>query len=402
MRAKKNILIKVALLACTIAILMGLIEMLLRLAMDRPEMEVGTIHTPKAEYYGWAPIPGANTTFVNPDNEDRRPVLINSQGWKDVEHSITNPEGKMRILFLGDSFTYGLVPLEALYTRKVEQKLIDHGINNIEVISMGVGSWGTDQALEALIREGVEYQPDVVIYQFCGNDIENNMQPREELTNFTDKIYLKKPFRYKLNGGKLEKIKIPKTISEPTISRKDRLKHFLLESEIVYRMNIIRVKVKKSLLEKNRKPRWTQNYNSYRVTPDGPWKPEDGKPHRQAEWDLFEALILKMRAIAIDAGAKFVVFTESGDEGLRQWYLLQGLIENDGESDYVLHEGKKHYVDYKRPLKELSEICQRNTIPLIEPVRKYERYKNDIHTNAEGNNMMAEDIVDFLLSWKHF
>lgn len=40
--------------------------------------------------------------------------------------------------------------------------------------------------------------------------------------------------------------------------------------------------------------------------------------------------------------------------------------------------------------------------PLIEPKRIYTRYHSNPHTNAEGNERMGEDVVDFLLRWPVF
>ena len=128
------------------------VEVFLRVTTSRPEIRVGTTRTQNSEFYGWAPVPNSTTTFINPDTGEKHTVHINSKGWKDVEHAYKKLKGTVRILFLGDSYTYGIVPLKALYTRRVRQKLLARGVTNIEIISIGVGSWGTDQELEALAR----------------------------------------------------------------------------------------------------------------------------------------------------------------------------------------------------------------------------------------------------------
>ncbi len=392
-RKRREIIQKAGLLIFSTILSLVVVELYLRVTTVRPEMKVGTTRTPKARLYGWAPVPDSMNTFLNPDTGEKRKVRINSQGWKDVDHTFDKPDGIVRILFLGDSFTFGMVPLEDLYTRRVEQKLTERGVTGVEVISMGVGSWGTDQELEALRIEGVKYDPDVVIYQFTENDLWNNMQPQKGIP-LKRRIFLNKPFRYELREGKLARIdRRSDIIPEPHAC--DRwFRDFLLKSYVVYYLNLIRT----SVLSGSAQMREMQ----HAINPNGSYKPDDGSPHHEKRWALLEALILEMRSVASKAGAKLVVFSDSGDEGLRIWNLNKGRIQNDGTTDYVMWKGEKYRVDTKRPMKELTRLCQRHLIPLINPVRTYERYRNDPHTNARGNDMMAEDIVDFLLSWDYF
>ena len=92
-----------------------------------------------------------------------------------MEHAITKPDDVNRIVVIGDSHTYGVVPLEDVYTRRLEAIFHQHGYRNIEVITLGVGAWGADQKLWVLEREGIHYKPDIVLYQFAANDIGDNL-----------------------------------------------------------------------------------------------------------------------------------------------------------------------------------------------------------------------------------
>jgi lysophospholipase L1-like esterase len=75
---------------------------------------------------------------------------------------------------LGDSVTFGaIVPAKKNYTRVLGDKLINNGYN-VEVINIAYGGWGTDQELEALINEGLRFKPNLIIVQFCKNDITDN------------------------------------------------------------------------------------------------------------------------------------------------------------------------------------------------------------------------------------
>ena len=71
--------------------------------------------------------------------------------------------------------TFGAtVPSDKVYTRVLEDMLRQDGYN-VEVINIGYGGWGTDQELEALRNEGVRYKPNLVIIQFCSNDLTDNL-----------------------------------------------------------------------------------------------------------------------------------------------------------------------------------------------------------------------------------
>ena len=78
--------------------------------------------------------------------------------------------GAYRILELGGSLLFGaIVPAEKIYTRVLEQRLLQEGYN-VEVINMSYGNWGTDQHLEALKNEGLRYRPNLIIDDFALTD----------------------------------------------------------------------------------------------------------------------------------------------------------------------------------------------------------------------------------------
>src|SRR5262249_52668205 len=115
-------------------------------------------------------------------------------------------------------------------------------------------------------------------------------------------------------------------------------------------------------------------------------------------WQLLERLVARMKEVASDHGAKFMVFSASCCEAERRFCLRHHYFDTDGKRDFVTLKGKQQTVDFKRPLKNLGQVCSRLEIPFIKPVREYDRYATDIHTNKLGNLRMAEDIVDFLLT----
>jgi hypothetical protein len=97
---------------------------------------------------------------------------LNSRGFKDVEHSTQKAAGTFRILGIGDSFAFGVVPYTNNYLTLLEDKLNRNG-KHVELINMGIP--GTDPAdyLSLFVHEGLELKPDMVLLSFfIGNDFE--------------------------------------------------------------------------------------------------------------------------------------------------------------------------------------------------------------------------------------
>jgi lysophospholipase L1-like esterase len=373
-------------------------ELILRFILPPVLQGAGTDQTEKAALYGWAMPPGKVFQFIDPDSGAKSFFKINSQGWKDVEHSFAKPSGTLRILFLGDSNTFGLVPLKDLYTRKVEELLRKKNNRAVEVISMGLAGWGTDHALEALTNEGLRYKPDLVIYQFCGNDVTDNTFPRADTARGS--IQWKKPFHYKIANGVL----VRESITPQKSNDSDKLKRLLRKSALYYHAE--RLFSNSSTLETSRPPENktkdnNQWWNQFPVNPQDPYFIYDAGEHTnqlKEAWLLMEKLLIEMKKKCAANNATFIVFSEESDEGKREWSLLKNRISNDGHKDYVLWNGKRYPADWRRPLKDLQKVCDQAGIPLITPKQKYPRYLNDPHPNADGNQAMAEDIVEYLIN----
>lgn len=95
---------------------------------------------------------------------------LNSQGFKDTEFSQKNDQ-TYRILGIGDSFAYGVVPYQYNYLTLLESKFQKEGLS-VEVLNMGIPSTGPPDYLSLLIHEGLQLQPDMVLLSFfIGNDI---------------------------------------------------------------------------------------------------------------------------------------------------------------------------------------------------------------------------------------
>jgi hypothetical protein len=107
---------------------------------------------------------------------------LNSRGFKDKEVTEKNKD-TYRIIGIGDSFTFGVVPYKYNYLTLLEQGLSQH-FNNVEILNMGIPSIGPKGYLALLVKEGLELKPDMLLLTFyIGND-------------FTDCLVRKKLYEY--------------------------------------------------------------------------------------------------------------------------------------------------------------------------------------------------------------
>jgi SGNH hydrolase-like domain, acetyltransferase AlgX len=128
-------------------------------------------------YNSIKPLPIFYSTSYNrfrgkPFASDYDSFHLNSRGFKDVEHSTQKAEGTFRILGIGDSFAFGVVPYTNNWLTLLRDKLNRNG-KHVELINMGIP--GTDPAdyLSLFVHEGLELKPDMVLLSFfIGNDFE--------------------------------------------------------------------------------------------------------------------------------------------------------------------------------------------------------------------------------------
>ena len=131
---------------------------------------------------GWVLESGAS--YHNRMSRATVRVTYNSKGWRDVEHTVENPDRVFRVLVLGDSYMEGYsVKLSDSFHRRVEEFAHEMG-SEIEVMNLGVGGYGTLQEYLAFRDIGRLYGPDLVLLGFyAGNDVRNNSFDLESIVN---------------------------------------------------------------------------------------------------------------------------------------------------------------------------------------------------------------------------
>jgi lysophospholipase L1-like esterase len=100
------------------------------------------------------------------------PVRINNLGFRGPEVSQQKPRGRLRVLVLGDSFTFGQgIAEEEIYTSVLERRLrAQFPGRDIEVVNVGIQGASTVQEADLLFRIGPVLDPDLLLIGFVGND----------------------------------------------------------------------------------------------------------------------------------------------------------------------------------------------------------------------------------------
>ncbi len=175
------------LIAATAVLLsVAFIELGLRVALPQP---LGVIHH---DPYG-LPVHWPGLVTYLPRFGQR--ISFNSAGMRDREHALAKPPGTCRVLVLGDSFMEALqVRFDSSFPALLERGLAAESRNPIEVVSAGVGGWGTAEQLRYLTDYGLSWSPDLVLIMMTlHNDISDNL--REQFYSVRNGVLTEQPRR---------------------------------------------------------------------------------------------------------------------------------------------------------------------------------------------------------------
>jgi lysophospholipase L1-like esterase len=90
---------------------------------------------------------------------------------------------EFRVLFLGDSITFGWgVEVEKTFPRVLEVELQKGSAGTVRTINSGVGSYNTTQELGFLRRHGDSLAPDLVLLVYHPNDVNTSKSPEAART----------------------------------------------------------------------------------------------------------------------------------------------------------------------------------------------------------------------------
>lgn len=167
----KNILFGSITVLISLLTALLLAELLVR-ATWVPPSTLSTQATEQHPVYGWAPRPRISGRQVSAEFDYG--FSHTSQGLRgSTVFSASVPAGiENRILFLGDSFTYG----NGSNNDEIFVELINARMPNTEVINTGANGYGQRQQLAILDTLGEALKPDLVVLMFFWNDLEDNIK----------------------------------------------------------------------------------------------------------------------------------------------------------------------------------------------------------------------------------
>ena len=173
--AAKGFLINAAVLIGSLFVSLALLELALRIYYFGSLSYLGKSVEDKFWRYdaelGWAPSENSEGYFSNPLAEFNGRVTFDDKGLRNTGNNYGQQDRS--ILVVGDSTTAGLeVDNNKTYAAVLEKLLYESGCK-YTVYNAGVRGYGTDQAYWRTMALK-ELQPDLVIYMFTGNDLENN------------------------------------------------------------------------------------------------------------------------------------------------------------------------------------------------------------------------------------
>lgn len=202
-------------------------------------------------------IPSSNIEFIYGSNPrgyfgERNEVshVTNSWGFRGGEFSYAKPDKTVRMVFLGDSFTFGEgVKFEDTYPEVVASlmKQINkaEGIN-YESYNFGVGGYNVSQELFLLENLALYVHPDIIVLGYVLNDAEPELFYADSTTNTVNR----RPREVNINEG------LP-DMSPP--------------SSALYKLRIARLIWQ--VFHKERLSRQTESYYKSLYKPDNPdWK----------------------------------------------------------------------------------------------------------------------------------
>jgi len=151
-----------------------------------------------ADYFTPSPIKGSPRIIKS--NLNLPNLQTNSNHLRDREIPLNIPSGKFRIAIVGNSVTFGYhVSQEELYTELLEVRLNDHYKLHpaIDVINASQIGYNINHFQKFTEHFVFPYNPDMIVYQFCWNDIirggssRNDILPSEIRKNFLKRMLLK-------------------------------------------------------------------------------------------------------------------------------------------------------------------------------------------------------------------
>lgn len=263
---------RLALVAAIVVAMVAVTEVVVRLLGIAPALNLQYPRMVPDPHLPFRPPPNAVYNMGVVGDDFIHAVSTNSVGFRDGEHSIQKPPGVFRILGIGDSFTFGVgAEFEDTYLAVLERELNARPGSHprVEIIKAGVPRFYPETERILLEHYGLEYQPDLVIVGFTPNDVIDTEYGLDAVTTDASGFLKTREARELGVAG-----------------------HWLFLNSHAARIVLADV-VRRRVVERH-PVRWKEIYR------------ENG--FHEDDWRRVTAEYTRMRELARDAGAQFVVF----------------------------------------------------------------------------------------------
>ncbi|MFN8637292.1 MAG: SGNH/GDSL hydrolase family protein [Chloroflexota bacterium] len=308
-------------------------------------------------------------------------VKFNTQGLRGPEVSIPKPADTFRALVLGDSVVEGAqVGEDATMAGRLRGELQGlAGGKRVESVNAGVAGFGTGQQLLFLQREGLAYQPDLIVLVFTiANDPADNSVAVARRWKLAAE---RRPF-FVQRGGELEL----QPFEAPPEERWSGVRTFLRDHSVVFTtLELWWIGKTVARAQGSVVPPLDAEKEVYLTEPGDDW---------QQAWSVTEALLAEVKATA-DANGVPLLLVLSPSEWQTYDDLWPKLVGTGSQAQ------RRFSPD--APNERLTEIADRHGIPLLDlrPIFRAEVaaggppviFRKDGHWTERGHEIAARAVA---------
>ncbi|HEX7025626.1 MAG TPA: SGNH/GDSL hydrolase family protein [Gammaproteobacteria bacterium] len=336
--------------------------------------------------YGHAGLPNVKETFYG------KSITHNSKGFRGPEVDYRKPEGIKRVVFIGDSQTWGWAVSDEETIPHFAGRMLNERTNGAayEVVNLGVTGYCIGQSYLLFLAEGLQYDPDyVVLTFFADNDIWG--------TSTMKAWGVEKPYVFEKADGGLCVSNVPPKRASGWPS--DNLGYIIENSFNLERLRIVLPGFEFDLTETQ-----TFAYFKSRSINTSLINISDGDGN-----SVMEAIVENIGCVKSEPGPARATPEEQVGLVVKIVNEIRTMVERRGGKFYVVTKPTKE--DYERNrlrndyqlvlarLRQLGiEVVDMFTVAKEKGMTKEQLFIDYGHLSVGGNNLIAESVVEKIVS----
>lgn len=366
------------LMMCSAVVCLLVLELVMRIIYGIPPNEIADFNLSSSNYYQKDDelrfIPRKNVHGVhNRLGSFSTTFNTNSRGLRDKEYTLNKPNGVRRLVVIGDSYTWGFgVNDSEIYTEQLESIL-----PNTEVINLGVTAYSIWQEILYLKREGLQYNPDIVILGLCMNDIVWGTG-RSKISDGEQKTASKKSTTVNIVEFFKKNILYKSSLYQFIIDRLYTSKYLV---KVLIYLGLRGYLTGFTHLNVDLMPA-LRNY------PDTVDK----------MWAVTESELIDLKRLTSDNGIRLIIAVIPSPLAMDEVRFKQEISQS-------IFDAKDFDLD--KPYRLLEKFAATNNIEIVSPINFFRQVhkqekslylERDMHFNPAGHNLFARAIADYLLA----